>query len=138
KFIPHPLTMGFTCGIAIVIIAAQIKPFLGLTLEHESPHVPEKLVAIYHALGTVHWPTLALATVSFLILSFWPARWARYVPASIAVVALGVILTYFVDTGIATIGSTFGGIPRGLPAFHLPERSEERRVGKECRRRRTT
>lgn len=121
KFIPHPLTMGFTCGIAIVIIVSQIKPFLGLTLEHDSPHVPEKVLALIRALGTLHWPTLALGVVSLLVLRFWPARWARFVPGSIVVVGLGVVLTWLANVQVATIGSTFGGIPRGLPEFHLPE-----------------
>jgi SulP family sulfate permease len=121
KFIPHPLTMGFTCGIAVVIIATQVRELLGLQMVTDSPHIPEKAVAIFRALGTVDWKTALLAAVSLAVLAMWPGSWQRRVPASIFVVALGTVAAGVFGLDVATIGSRFGGIPQGLPEFALPQ-----------------
>ena len=129
KFIPFPVTMGFTSGIAVVIFSTQVKDFLGLQLPADAGQVPadfvKKLAFLGHHLGTIHWPTLALAAGAFVVVRFWPARLARVVPGSIVALFAGtaLVMLFHGDTawGIGTIGTQFGGIPQGLPQFTVPE-----------------
>jgi sulfate permease, SulP family len=129
KFIPFPVTMGFTSGIAIVILSTQVKDFLGLQIPAEAGEVPaefvKKLVFLARHLGTAHGVTLALAAGSFVIVRWWPARLARVVPGSIVALVAGtaLVMGFHGETawGVATIGTKFGGIPQGLPAFTPPE-----------------
>ncbi len=119
RLIPHPVTVGFTGGIAVTIAASQIKDLLGLTLAHEpGPFLP-KLTALAAAAPTFSPAALALgagtAAIIFGIRSVrpnWPAMLIAVVAASVAALALGL--------PVDTIGKRFGGIPQGLPAPHLP------------------
>ncbi len=122
KFVPHPVTVGFTCGIAVTIFCTQIRAMLGLRLAAEPAEFLPKLGALAAALPTISWPTVGLTLVSLVLILFWPGKWNR-VPGSIVAVAAGLLLVpLFHRFGWATdtIGSKFGGIPSGLPAFHLP------------------
>lgn len=120
KFIPHPVTTGFTCGIAVTILTTQLRNFLGLTLAHEPAEFLPKMTALFRAGGTLHWPTLALAVLSLAILLLWPKRWSR-VPASIVAVGVATLLVALGHWPAETIGSRFGGIPQGLPLPAWPE-----------------
>lgn len=124
KFVPHPVTTGFTCGIAITILTTQIRPFLGLRLEAEPAEFMHKMVALTKAMGTLHWPTVVLGLVSLAIVGWWPKRWSR-VPGSIVAVVgasafVGMSQALGWSLGIETIGTKYGGIPRGLPGFAFP------------------
>ncbi len=122
KFVPHPVTVGFTCGIAITILSTQIGTLLGLHLATEPAEFLPKLGALAGAWPTLAWPTVALAVVSLAIILLWPKRWSR-VPASIVAVAAGLLMVQLyhrLGWTTETIGSRFGGIPQGLPAFHFP------------------
>ncbi len=128
KFIPFPVTMGFTSGIAVVIFSTQVKDFLGLQLPAGSPVPAEfikKCVFLVQHCGTAHGATLALAAGAFIIVRWWPAQLARVVPGSIVALVAGTALVMVfqgdVVWGVATIGTQFNGIPQGLPAFTVPE-----------------
>jgi len=122
KFIPHPVTVGFTCGIAITILSTQVRALFGLHLAPEPAEFIPKLVALARALPTIEWGTVALSGISLAIILLWPKRWSR-VPGSIVAVAAGMLLVQLyhrLGWATDTIGSKFGGIPRGLPPFHFP------------------
>src|SRR5438094_2011831 len=119
KFIPYPVTMGFTCGIAVLIFSTQIKDFFGLKLDTVPADFVEKLKALGANFGTVQWPAVALALGSVSIILLWPKRLARRVPGSIVVVILGTALVSLFRFPVGPIGSRFGGIPQGLPGLHL-------------------
>ncbi len=119
KFIPHPVTTGFTCGIAVTIFAAQLRELGGLQLAHEPPEFLPKMTALWQALPTVNWTAAGLAGLSLAILLLWPKRWGR-LPASIVAVIAGVLLVRWGGLGVETVGSRFNGIPQGLPAFAWP------------------
>ncbi len=123
KYIPYPVTMGFTSGIAVLIFTTQIKDFFGLQVDQ----VPSEFIAKMKALGehwnTFQWPTLGLAAASFAIIKLWPTRWQRRVPGSIVALLLGTAVVAWCGLPVATIGSKFGGIPQGLPAPHWPSLS---------------
>ena len=120
KFIPYPVTMGFTSGIAVLIFSTQIKDFLGLQIEKVPSEFVEKMRVLLEHVGTMQWPTAALAAASLAIILFWPRKWQRRVPGSIAALVLGTAAVVWFNLPVETIGSKFGGIPQGLPHPHLP------------------
>jgi len=120
KFIPRPVTIGFTNGIALLIASTQIKDFLGLTTEKVPGEFLERMRVFGGALGTVDVPTVAVAATSLAIVIFWP-RLTRKVPGSIVALLLATIVVGVFGLPVETIGSKFGGIPTGVPPLAMPE-----------------
>jgi len=125
KYIPYPVTMGFTSGIAVLIFSTQIKDFLGLTVAKVPSEFIDKMRVLAENLGAVQWPTVAVATASLAIILFWPKKWQRRLPGSIAALVLGTLAVALFNLPVETIGSRFGGIPAGLPKPHFPALSWE-------------
>ncbi|MBX3475671.1 MAG: C4-dicarboxylic acid transporter DauA [Planctomycetes bacterium] len=124
SFVPHPVTTGFTAGIAVVIATLQLKDFLGLNFAASGDHYWERVSDIVGALGTYNWPDLAVGGFSLGLLLVWP-RITRRVPGPLVAVILGSVVAYLLNTQwegatVATVGSRFGGIPQQLPVFILP------------------
>lgn len=120
KFVPHPVTVGFTCGIAITILSTQIRALLGLELPAVEPaEFLPKLSALFQALPTLRWPTAVVAGLSLAIILFWPKRWSR-VPGSIVAVIVATVLVAVFKLPVETIGNKYGGIPQGWPDFNFP------------------
>jgi SulP family sulfate permease len=121
KFIPYPVTVGFTAGIAVIIFASQIKDLLGLTLAGSEPGpLIEKLPVLWRALPTMNGPSVALAAITIAIivgLKLVRPNW----PGMLAAVAMAAGLVAIFDLPVATIGTQFGGIPSSLPAPGLPD-----------------
>ncbi|MGO9338199.1 MAG: SulP family inorganic anion transporter [Terracidiphilus sp.] len=120
RFIPRMVVIGFTNGIAILIASTQIKDFLGLrTGAVPSEFLPRMRLLADH-FSSLNPAALALGLGTLAILLFFP-RITRRVPASIVavVVCTGVCLLFHLP--VETIGSKFGGIPRGMPPFALPD-----------------
>jgi SulP family sulfate permease len=120
KFIPYPVTMGFTSGIAVLIFSTQIKDFFGLQVDKVPSEFIEKMKVLGEHIGTLQWPTFALAAASLAIIVFWPKQWQRRVPGSIVALVLGTVAVAIFHPAVETIGSKFGGIPQSLPAMHIP------------------
>src|SRR5437867_6815558 len=80
KYIPYPVTMGFTSGIAVLIFSTQIKDFLGLKVDKVPSEFVKKMKVLAEHLGTIAWPTVALAASCLAIILFWPKNWQRRVP----------------------------------------------------------
>ena len=120
KFIPYPVTMGFTSGIAVLIFSTQLKDFFGLQVEKVPSEFVEKMKVLAEHFGTLRGPTLCLAAASMGLILFWPKKWQRWVPGSIAALVLGTAAVALFNLPVETIGSKFGGIPQGLPQPHLP------------------
>lgn len=116
KFVPYPVTVGFTAGIAAVIFVTQIREILGLSLEGPEPaHVLPKMQALYHALPSMGLgaPMIAAATIALILgVRRWRPRW----PAFLIGVVGGTLLAQVSPFEVATIGSRFGEMPSGLPA----------------------
>ena len=123
KYIPYPVTMGFTSGIAVLIFSTQIKDFFGLQVEKVPSDFIEKMRTLSLHIGTAQWPTVLLAASSLAIILFWPKNWQRRIPGSIAALLLGTAVVALFHLPVETIGSRFGGIPQGLPKPHLPAMS---------------
>jgi len=121
KYFPRPLIIGFTNGIAVLIILSQVKEFFGLQIEVMPAEFLGKLRAIYAAIGTIDPLTVALAIASALLIWFYPKRWAQKMPSPIVALIIGTMLVALFNLPTETIGSRFGGIPQGLPSFEFPE-----------------
>ena len=120
RYIPYPVTVGFTCGIAVVILASQLRDLGGLTLPEAEPGpLLLKLAALTRALPTLNVAALAIgistAGLIFLVRWFQPA-W----PGMLIAVVAGSTAAWLFDLPVPTIGTQFGDIPNGLPAPRLP------------------
>jgi SulP family sulfate permease len=119
KYIPRPVTIGFTNGIALLIASTQIKDFFGM----KTPPVPSEFLArirmlCYYA-GTTRWQTVAVAACSLIVILLWP-RFTKRLPGSIVALFLSTALVAGFRFPIESIGSKFGGIPQGFPPLTLP------------------
>jgi SulP family sulfate permease len=121
KFIPRPVIIGFTNGIAILIASTQIKDFLGLKAQGAVPsEFLHRMRFIGEHLNTVDLLTVVLALVSLAIILVVP-RFTRRVPGSIIALVGATAVVGLFGIPVETIGSKFGGIPSGLPQLHVPE-----------------
>ncbi len=123
KFIPYPVTVGFTAGIAVIIFASQLKDLFGLELSGKEPgaFLP-KLLALGEAAGTVNPAAGGIALLSVLTI-VGLKRWRPGWPGMLIAVALASIVAAMLQLPIETIGTRFGGIPNGLPIPSLPSLS---------------
>lgn len=120
KFFPRPLILGFTSGIAVLIILSQIKDFLGLRIAELPAEFFPKLAALYHGLPTLNVASLTLGMCSVLLIWFYPKSWAQKIPALIVALVLGTLAVALFHLPVETIGTRFGGIPQILPSFSPP------------------
>src|SRR5690606_8438983 len=121
KFIPYPVTVGFTAGIAVIIFASQIKELLGLTLGQEEPgHLLDKLPVLWSALPTADSVTVALSAGTIAVV-VGLKRVRPHWPGMLIAVAGAALLTAFAELPVATIGTQFGGVPSSFPLPSLPE-----------------
>ncbi len=118
KYIPRPVIIGFTNGIALVIASTQLKDFLGLEIDVPGAFLA-RLEVIGASLGAVSPDSLALGGGTLLLLVLW-SRYVKRLPAYIVALFAGTGAAIVLQLDVATIGSRFGGIPAGLPAFHIP------------------
>ncbi|WP_407158991.1 SulP family inorganic anion transporter [Bradyrhizobium sp. STM 3557] len=120
KFIPYPVTVGFTAGIAVIIFASQLKDLLGITLAGKEPgELIPKLAALAHGLPTANAAAVALAVLSIaiiIVIKEWRPTW----PGILIAVAVAAFMTWAFNLPVETIGTRFGGIPRELPLPVLP------------------
>lgn len=119
KFIPYPVTVGFTAGIAVIIFASQIKDLLGITLAKEPSPLLPKLEALAHASHTISFSAVAVSAVTVgLIVAL--KRWRPTWPGMLIGVAVAAVAVWALSLPVETIGTRFGGIPRELPWPALP------------------
>jgi SulP family sulfate permease len=121
RYIPRPVTIGFTNGIAVLIASTQIKDFLGLKIDKVPSEFVERLESLFDHLGTVSWQATLLASIALGIILLWP-RINKRIPGSIVALVVTTLACIAFGVNVETIGTKFaGGIPSGLPAFAIPE-----------------
>lgn len=119
KYIPRPVVIGFTNGIAVIIASTQIKDFFGLRIEHLPSEFAQRMGTYFEFAGTFS-PVALLTSISALTLIILMRRYTPKVPGSIAALFLGTSLTWYFELDLETIETRFGQIPSGFPAFALP------------------
>jgi SulP family sulfate permease len=120
KFVPYPLTVGFTSGIAVIIFSSQLNDFLGMGI---AP-LPGDFFAKWGAYA-VHWSSvntsaLLVGGASLLIILLWPSVYHRIPGSLVAILLVTAVVQYF-QYPVETIGSRFGSVPTMLPAPHIPQ-----------------
>lgn len=124
KFIPFPVTVGFTAGIAVIIFASQVKELFGLTLANEPGELLEKIPALWEARDSLT-PAAILVSAATVAVSLGLRRWRPHWPGMLIAVGLAAAATGLLALPVQTIGTKFGGIPSSLPAPSLPSLSME-------------
>ena len=114
KFVPHPLIIGFTTGIAVVVFSLQIKDLLGLQMAHVPATFIEKWAAYYKALPTLDTLTtfVGLGTVAFI---FALRRWTPSIPWGVAGILVATAVCAIFHLPVETVASHFGNLPKSLP-----------------------
>ncbi len=125
KFIPFPVTVGFTAGIAVIIFASQLRELFGLSLATEPGALAEKLPALWHARDTLTPAALGLSVATMVII-VGLGRLRPGWPGMLIAVALAAAGVRLFGLPVETIGSKFGGIPSTLPMPQLPEITPEK------------
>ena len=119
KYIPAPVIVGFTSGIAIIIWVGQWKDFFGLNPALGATHFHEKVWNLIVSFPNLHFETTLLALLTLLLVIYSPKVFKRIPSPLIAMVVVTAIQASFSFKGVSTIGSAFGGIPQSLPAFEF-------------------
>jgi len=125
KYIPYPVTVGFTAGIAVIILVTQLRDLFGLKLTSDPADMLPKLKALWAAAGTISPVTVGLSVSSIaaiLIVRRLRPTW----PALLIAVVLAAIVTALFNLNVETIGTRFGAIAAGLPAPAIPPFSLEK------------
>ena len=120
KFIPYPVTVGFTAGIALIIFSSQFRDLFGLQMGDVPAHFVEKWGAYATSLGSFTPAALGVSLATILILVFW-TRVTRFVPSPIVAILLTTAVVHIFHLPVETIGSRFGDVPDRLPTPRLPD-----------------
>src|SRR3954467_473301 len=119
RFIPRPVVVGFTNGIAVLIASTKIKDFFGLTITHVPGDFWGRITALVRNFGTFS-PMATTVSVIGLAIILLTMRYIKRGPGYIPALRVGTGITVILKLPIETIGSRFGGIPSGLPHFQIP------------------
>ncbi len=120
KFIPYPVTVGFTSGIAVIIITAQIRDLLGLNMAAPPADFLGKITSYVEHADTVNPYAVTMGVLSYLLIAVWPRVTTR-VPGSLIAILLATVMTSLFALPVDTIGSRFGAVPSTLPVPRMPE-----------------
>jgi SulP family sulfate permease len=121
KYIPRPVTIGFTAGIAVIIFTGQISNFLGLRDIEQHERFIDNMKEIGSHLNTVSGFSILVAILCFAVMLVTPKVLPKVPGALVGIVVSAVVTAIFFSGQVATIGSTYGAIPNTLPAFGIPE-----------------
>jgi sulfate permease, SulP family len=119
RFIPRPVVVGFTNGIAVLIASTQIRDFFGLRVDSVPGEFYARLVTLVAYADTASWQATAVALIALAIIIVF-RRVAPRVPGSILALAVMTLAAWVFGLSIETIGTRFGGIPSGLPHVAIP------------------
>jgi len=119
RFIPRPVVVGFTNGIAVLIASTQIRDFLGLRMTENPGEFIGRLAAISRHLDSLNPAAVGLAvlTLAFVVLT---NRFVKVIPGTVIGLVGGTVVAWAVGLSVETVGSRFGAVPSGLPELHVP------------------
>ena len=119
KFIPRPVIIGFTNGIAILIASTQIREFLGVSVTENTGEFLDRMAAVWRHIDTYSIASVAVgagALATILLVN----RYIRAIPGTLVALVGGTLAAWAFALPVETIGSRFGGIPSGLPQVQIP------------------
>ncbi len=119
KFIPYPLIVGFTSGIALIIFSSQVKDFMGLKMDTVPADFIEKWTAYFEHFNFISIPAILIGLFTILVTLYF-SKVTHRIPGSLVAILLSTAAVCIFKFPVETIGSHFGAIPSTLPAPHLP------------------
>ncbi len=120
KFIPYPVTTGFTAGIGVVIFSSQIKDFLGLTYSETTPEFIDKWISIFSNLSTINISSAAIG-IGTVVIILIIRKMSTNIPSHVVAIVISTAVCFFLGLNAETIGDRFGTINAVFPAFAVPE-----------------
>ena len=122
QYIPYPLIVGFTTGIAVIIFSSQMKDLFGLRMGAVPADFIGKWASYSHNFSTINIPAMIIGLSTIVIVFFWP-RITHKIPGSLIAILGTTAVVYFLKLPVETIGSRFGAIPSSFPKPIIPELS---------------
>jgi sulfate permease, SulP family len=119
KFIPYPVVVGFTSGIAIIIFSSEVKDFLGLDIAKVPADFIDKWAAYFRALPTANTETMLIGMMALLIIVLWP-KVSRKIPSPLIALIVTTVAVQMLNLHVDTIESRFGEISASIPAPSFP------------------
>ena len=120
KFIPYPVTTGFTAGIGVVIFSSQIKDFLGLTYKETSPEFIDKWISVFSNLSTINISSAAIG-IGTVVIILIIRKMSTNIPSHVVAIVISTAVCFFLGLNAETIGDRFGTINAVFPSFTVPE-----------------
>ena len=120
KFIPYPVTTGFTAGIGVVIFSSQIKDFLGLTYKETSPEFIDKWISIFSNLSKINISSAAIGAGTVIIILII-RKMSTNIPSHVVAIVISTAACFLLGLNAETIGDRFGTINAVFPSFTVPE-----------------
>lgn len=121
SYIPRPVTIGFTSGIAVIIFSGQLENFLGLENIDKKEYFHQNMLEILRHMTSINLYSIIIAITGFFIIIYIPKLLPRVPVLLVALIIPTLLSVIFFPGKLATIGSAFGGISQSLPSFHFPE-----------------
>jgi len=122
KYIPYPVIVGFTTGIAVIIFSSQVKDFFGLSIEKVPADFIEKWSVYFEHFSSLNFIALVVGLVSIFIIIFFQKYLPRIPGTLVSILGVTVVVQLF-NIPVETIGSRFGSVPNSLPALSFPDLS---------------
>ncbi len=119
KYIPYPVTAGFTTGIGILLITTEVPSFLGLRITNLPNDIIGKWIAYIENIKTINIAALAIAILAVLVVLFWP-KINKTIPSSLMAILVTSPIVLFLHLNVSTIGSSFGKISSSIPMPMIP------------------
>lgn len=119
KYIPYPITTGFTSGIAVVIFTQQLKDFFGLQIEKTPSEFIERIISYFEHVNTFQVESLIIGAIALLIMIAWPYI-NKKIPGALVAIIITTLMTKLMSIPVETIGSRYPSLPSSLPAPSLP------------------
>lgn len=120
RFIPYPVVVGFTTGIALIIAIGQLRDALGLAMDSVPTEFWSRSLAYMTSIETTSWAAVGICVLCIVIIHFWP-RVTEKVPGPLVALLVTTALAHLAHLNLDTIGSRFGEVPSTLPVPHLPD-----------------
>lgn len=120
RYIPFPITIGFTAGIAVTIFAGQINDFLGIGIAKVPVEFTEKMMVYAENITRTNWISLLIGALSVTLILLWP-KINKVIPGSLVAIVVMTLAGALFDLPVETIGSRFADLSGGFPPFRLPQ-----------------
>ena len=119
RYVPFPITVGFTAGIAVTIFTGQLNDFFGFGIEKMPAEFVEKILVYVEHLDQVNWPDFLMGAVALLIILVWP-KINRQIPGSLIAILVTTLMVQFSDLEVVSIGSRYASLSGGFPPLKFP------------------